>query len=404
MMSSVYVVDDQACEQIRAALENVDVERDIDVFIEVHSTGTTIPEIPKYSSFVDETEEPLRTIYEINIPVMDEELRSVNDQLKKLPSRAGTMHKIVAPVPEIVSRSVAVHVPTPTDPDLSDDTALTSDLQRNKALPSVPQDGKMLKVKIYGLHGAGFLTSQMDHDLSEQDTPDYTQHASFPHHRNSSDFRSMIDHTQAMEKWDDPEGITQHDGRERSISFYESMIRQQTPANHVVWQRRAPLPSPNSDGLERVSVPQSSRKKAMFSFLKKKKKSRTADYEVERAPPNRRFSLGILSKKEPHTVSFLSQLGSPQSPTTPPFSSTAWQKMGTLRDGTPVIEYARALWNYEAKARKYIRVIESEISFAKNDTLAILEKKKDGWWHAEIVSGTDHGIRGLVPGNFMCTV
>lgn len=44
-------------------------------------------EIPKYIPFVDPDPAPApRVVREINIPVVDEELRSVNEQLKLLPN------------------------------------------------------------------------------------------------------------------------------------------------------------------------------------------------------------------------------------------------------------------------------------------------------------------------------
>ncbi|KAF7721236.1 Proline-serine-threonine phosphatase-interacting protein 2 [Apophysomyces ossiformis] len=389
MMASVYVVDDQACEQIRAALENVDIGKDMNLFISNHNTGTNIPDIPKYSQYVDQNEAIVHPIREINIPVMDEELRSVNDQLKKLPPGAGSMHKTVPPVPEMVRASAAIHIPTPTDPDLSDDTALTSDLQRNKALPSLPQDRKLTK---------------MEHYYPEQDALDQPQRSSsFPLRNEPSSFRPVVNPIHTGKSWHDINDDIQYDGRERSGTFYEPIVRQQTPANYTGWQRRVPLHSPVIDSMDGVSetvpfplvIRQNGRKKAMFSFLNKKKPQTPTD-EIDERPRHRRFSIGFFSKKESPTALSAPQLKLPQSPTSP-LPETDWQKVAVLRDGTPVIEYVRALWNYEAK-------IEPEMSFSKNDIFAIIEKKKDGWWNAEIVSGDNHGLRGLVPGNFMCTV
>lgn len=48
--------------------------------------------------------------------------------------------------------------------------------------------------------------------------------------------------------------------------------------------------------------------------------------------------------------------------------------------------------------------IDSEISFSKDDILAVIEKKRDGWWDAQIVHSVNNAAvntRGLVPGNFM---
>lgn len=90
----------------------MDVNEEISKFILNHGTGSVLPgksfipfishlyptfllDIPKYTKFKRETEmvlkhqekQPVRTIKEINIPTKhDEQLRSVNDQLKKIPS------------------------------------------------------------------------------------------------------------------------------------------------------------------------------------------------------------------------------------------------------------------------------------------------------------------------------
>lgn len=129
MISNVYTTDDQvkwnfqhamfndlltffqSCDRIRAAYDNLDSAADIEAFIRIKGTSMNIPgqnikslydglftqsitiETPKYTSFEDTEDKPKptiqmmpRTIREINIPVEDEELRSVNDQLNKLPS------------------------------------------------------------------------------------------------------------------------------------------------------------------------------------------------------------------------------------------------------------------------------------------------------------------------------
>ncbi|RUS25068.1 hypothetical protein BC938DRAFT_472668 [Jimgerdemannia flammicorona] len=51
MLSTTYVVDDQACERIRVALESYDVSRDIAMFVGLKSTGVEVPEPIPYQNF-----------------------------------------------------------------------------------------------------------------------------------------------------------------------------------------------------------------------------------------------------------------------------------------------------------------------------------------------------------------
>ncbi|KAI9027431.1 hypothetical protein CLU79DRAFT_739188 [Phycomyces nitens] len=98
MMSTVYVVDDQSCERIRTSLEVIDISGDTEAFIEHKGTSTAIPDVPQFVPYdplslqTSNTEEgQSRNTHEINIPVADEELRSVNDQLKMLPLASEAM-------------------------------------------------------------------------------------------------------------------------------------------------------------------------------------------------------------------------------------------------------------------------------------------------------------------------
>jgi hypothetical protein len=55
---------------------------------------------------------------------------------------------------------------------------------------------------------------------------------------------------------------------------------------------------------------------------------------------------------------------------------------------------ARALYMYQA-------AIPEELGFAKGDVLAVLRHQDDGWWEAEIHSGSGVGRGGLVPSNYL---
>ncbi|KAI7882432.1 hypothetical protein K492DRAFT_206171 [Lichtheimia hyalospora FSU 10163] len=80
-----------------------------------------------------------------------------------------------------------------------------------------------------------------------------------------------------------------------------------------------------------------------------------------------------------------------------PSSSTgkapAAPRQDQLEDGSPIIEYVRAIWTYEAK-------IPSELSFMAGDPLAVITKQIDGWWLAELMD-PQRRQRGLIPGNYM---
>ncbi|CAL8578115.1 formin-binding protein [Xanthoria parietina] len=64
------------------------------------------------------------------------------------------------------------------------------------------------------------------------------------------------------------------------------------------------------------------------------------------------------------------------------------------KDGRPILEFARALYLYNA-------AIPEELSFAKGDVLAVLNMQDDGWWEAEVTG--KNGRPGLVPSNYLQT-
>ncbi|CAO3663497.1 unnamed protein product [Umbelopsis ramanniana] len=145
MMSSVHTIDDQSCERIRTSLECMEVYKDLDTFVQKRRTGQTPPEPTKYENFFEklkssskrsdmsssvikplppiappgslwgnnkavdsevkmngEEAEP-KSIREITIPVVDEELRSVDVQLKRLPTmRTITTESLLAQTEAVV--------------------------------------------------------------------------------------------------------------------------------------------------------------------------------------------------------------------------------------------------------------------------------------------------------------
>ncbi|KAI9286920.1 hypothetical protein BC943DRAFT_320269 [Umbelopsis sp. AD052] len=91
----------------------------------------------------------------------------------------------------------------------------------------------------------------------------------------------------------------------------------------------------------------------------------------------------------PRTSQSLSQKSS-----LPPTSAKGGAK--ELEDGTPVVEYARALWSYSAK-------IPTELSFQAGDVMAIINKQDDGWWEAQSMAYPNLQ-RALIPGNFFQSI
>ncbi|KAL8669625.1 MAG: hypothetical protein Q9168_005790 [Polycauliona sp. 1 TL-2023] len=62
------------------------------------------------------------------------------------------------------------------------------------------------------------------------------------------------------------------------------------------------------------------------------------------------------------------------------------------KDGRPILNFARALYLYNA-------AIPEELSFAKGDVLAVLNMQDDGWWEAEVTGKNSRP--GLVPSNYL---
>ncbi|KAI7862077.1 hypothetical protein BDF14DRAFT_1886454 [Spinellus fusiger] len=91
MLSSTCVIDDQACERIRTSLEMIDIPSDINSFIGKMGTGTKLPEMPVYTPC---KESLLLCSAQLNLSdkafqsstCNDEELRSINHQLKMISS------------------------------------------------------------------------------------------------------------------------------------------------------------------------------------------------------------------------------------------------------------------------------------------------------------------------------
>ncbi|KAH8550704.1 hypothetical protein BGW37DRAFT_498086 [Umbelopsis sp. PMI_123] len=172
MMSSVHTIDDQSCERIRTSLESMEVYKDLDIFVQKRRTGQTPPEPAKYvnyfeklkssakrSDMVPSVAKPLppiappgslwgskagdsevqtngedaeaKPIREITIPVVDEELRSVDVQLKRLP----TMR--MAPSESLLAQTEAV-VPTSTTNGVLSESKQDTSRRRSKEL--VEQD------------------------------------------------------------------------------------------------------------------------------------------------------------------------------------------------------------------------------------------------------------------------
>ncbi|KAI8148677.1 hypothetical protein BJV82DRAFT_272293 [Fennellomyces sp. T-0311] len=321
-------------------------------------------------------------------------LRSVNDQLRKLPSSrpqtAESMREKDPPSPIRTSRENAeAEIPA-------------AEKLQEKALPSLPPNRWHKENNVY--------TTQIDLGHTDQpaidrDIDDYhlatiqrsptsipyphepvvdqraTTNASSPH-LPSAATRTTQPRT--------PKGLSSpapEHGRQMPVT---APVVQHPTAGFRVHDE--PFPRKGKKKNKHYSV---------FPFLKKK-----SDPTDDHVKP--RFSLGMLSqKKEEKRSPTSSAHTSPQSVSFPNHTystspvehryNTISSRL-TLEDGTPVIEYVKAQWSYDAK-------ISSEITFAKNDILAVIEKKGDGWWDAQIVHSDKqpHFARGLVPGNYMAT-
>ncbi|KAI8090640.1 hypothetical protein BDF21DRAFT_194504 [Thamnidium elegans] len=102
MTACTYSIDDQTCERLLTVMDDINVQEQLYKFITNYGTGSTLPEIPKYTKYKrdgrERQPETTRTIKEINIPTRhDEQLRSVNEQLKKIPSPWDTKKKTLLP-------------------------------------------------------------------------------------------------------------------------------------------------------------------------------------------------------------------------------------------------------------------------------------------------------------------
>ncbi|KAI8971061.1 hypothetical protein BDB01DRAFT_812597 [Pilobolus umbonatus] len=87
MISYTYCIDDQTCDHTLVAVKEFNPKLEMEMFIKEHATGSIPPDIPKYTKYKDSSiHPPTKKITEINIPnKKDEQLRSIDEQLMKLP-------------------------------------------------------------------------------------------------------------------------------------------------------------------------------------------------------------------------------------------------------------------------------------------------------------------------------
>ncbi|CDH48702.1 cell division control protein [Lichtheimia corymbifera JMRC:FSU:9682] len=456
MISNVYTTDDQSCDRIRAAYDNLDSLADIEAFIRIKGTGMSIPETPKYTSFEETEDKPKptiqmmpRTIREINIPVEDEELRSVNDQLNKLPSIRTTAENNDAssPPPKRSSTKIATPAtisppgkeeapttaePTPThdvvsplepsptkEPPPPSDTELSNEKTLSKETPDPPQifKEKLLQKALPSLPAE--KTAPMDNNNNNADIPKAQHRLSYGAyaHGDKSDHR--------MSQAGTPRIVIPEQQPYADVSYIPHVPSNAPPPQQLQptaeLEKRISIvntstPSINFEDSEENKRKEKKKQKnySMFPFLKKK--------QDQNGDERTRFSLSNLrggQKKEQvksaTSSPIRSRQTSPQSPFFPSnhqhtpspidntngrFNTMPAKYPSMNHDRASVLEYVQAQWSYDAK-------IESEMTFSKNDILAVFEKKRDGWWDAQIVqSDNDSNInaRGLVPGNFMTSL
>ncbi|KAI9274489.1 hypothetical protein BDA99DRAFT_555917 [Phascolomyces articulosus] len=455
MISNVYTIDDQSCDRIKGGLDNLSIAADIYTFIHSKGTGSTVPEIPKYTCHHDFDQAPElsvqttpRTVREINIPVKDdEELRSVSDQLRKLPSTR--THTLESTKDQESPSSLTKPTEDKTEEIPKDQTI------RDKALPPPPppaqtnpnnESSTFLEIQPPQVEKATIqrspATIPYPHEplVVERPTPQYPPLPSsttittpspqeLQQQRKSRDFTSpVIDYESRISANNTSPVHTTHTANNnmthhitRNAGFLEQQHPKSLQQQHQEYQQHQQQQYQQQQPVHRGDDPTLLRKGkkknkpyAVFPFLKKK-----SDDDSGGKP---RFSLGLLGPKKddkksptnsshtsPQSLSFpdhhtytssaaaaIATAGTPPPPFENRFNTIA-SKLA-LEDGTPVLEYVKAQWSYDAK-------IESEITFSKNDILAVIEKKRDGWWDAQIVHSDKHVThpRGLVPGNFMET-
>ncbi|KAI9322468.1 hypothetical protein BX666DRAFT_2022942 [Dichotomocladium elegans] len=440
--ANVYTIDDQSSDRIRAAYDNLDILCDMNQFIRSKGTGTTIPvtgivtETPKYTSYEDTEDKPKptikiipRKIHEINIPVVDEELRSVNDQLRKLPSmreKKPIPPKIrtpASPINEVSSVSPiesspdsnAIYIPPPflfdekhEEQEPSQDQLVPEIKPSEKALPSLPVCQTITNT-------SRSPSRQLSEPIQLNTNPDDSLgHISKAHQPQSS---PML-----LTSAPDFHPYYQYNaGNVSSPHLPTTVVARSAAVIEGHNNKQIPVVSIDFDDQEALRKGKKKNKgySGVFPFLKKKSETHFQQDSPgeEKTPSVPRFSLGGFrgSKKEPKSP-MASQQQSPHSPSYPggeQDASSLAEKAGQVSDPSlpaqatesleykvPIMEYVKAQWSYDAK-------IESEITFTKNDVLAVYEKKRDGWWDAQIVESSNNNninSRGLVPGNFMTSV
>jgi hypothetical protein len=156
------------------------------------------------------------------------------------------------------------------------------------------------------------------------------------------------------------------------------------PSQYAAYNRGSPAPISQEVALRRAASPAPSHHSRNESYNSRSRSRADSAREGYGSANNRQTFYGDQGGAVQMYQGGGGQVGRPRS------KSVA--EPNRSRDGRPIINYARAMYQYTA-------AIPEEMSFAKGDILAILAHQEDGWWEAELVGV--QGRPGLVPSNYL---
>lgn len=411
-LSSACVADDEACENVRLALERCDPIRDLELFSRERGTGSRIQDPPEFVNFLQgfsrESEEdghyhianfnssydpqPLnqQNIPDLGVPAShsassSRQLSPMSNQEQFSPVSSPGGSPLLDQYQATKHHNASFmtdYGSSLSNPPAAETTGAPAAFTAAGAAAASKED----KVKKRRSWAMPFKKKQPVDEptpfVSALDEPSNVSQSNVMQHQNSSGF-SVVGTTKGAENprnkpWSPPSAPSAATRSQEKIASGNAISA--PPANE----------DPLLTALERLKTPgMAARPKSAYAS--------PAPATATSAPNPNRFSSpygnGSPSRKAVGTGSTqVEGAGGRKSPTRKQVGGAANILPSVTTDGRRVIKHSRAQYDYRA-------AIPEEVTFRKGDLLLITEMQEDGWWDCEVANAG--GAFGLAPSNFL---
>ncbi|KAF9191922.1 Proline-serine-threonine phosphatase-interacting protein 2 [Haplosporangium sp. Z 767] len=399
IISSTCVADDESCERIRSALEQCDVNQNLQSFIEACATGDDVPDIAailtlKNMDGADSITDSSPAASRIQHQLQDAKTRTVLGPHQPIPgaiessapsSRRQSFYSTDGrSEPEGLSTGNNVEMALTIGNNLFKLDQQTATLLNQTDNTAAPAPGR------YAAAAAVTPTRRLSDDASTSDNNSLgialdasgtVKENRFPHWRPQAPIQQ---HHHTMSGY--------HMGSDAPGTMYNT--HQQHPHHQQQY-------IPNSATYPASNVPLSARYPRSQTMPLQHDPSRVAQQVLDPSPHGRSLS-GTVSDPamansqvhHPHPYQHQAHHQHPYQGQSMPAAGPQHNSQPQLtHDGRPILFYVRVMFDYEA-------TIPEEISLKEGDILAVLIARDDGWWEGDIVDESRGHIRGIFPSNF----